>query len=213
MKVIQNWDNIQESGSFQRLKPGGYIIKILNVQDIPEKQYLKISFDIADGSEKGFFKKQFDSDTRTDKKWPSAGSFIRSYKDTAAGMFKGFIGAIERSNKNFTWMWDEKSLVGKVAGIVVAEEQYQNQKGQVRDRTYVASVRSVDVIKNGEFEVPEKKMLDASKATTAAPAPFANPFADDSASSVNPFENEPAPAASSDDVNPWSDDDDFNPFA
>ena len=211
MKAIQNWDNIQESGSFQRLKPGGYLIKILNVQDFPEKQYLKISFDISDGAEKGFFKKQFDSDTRAEKKWPNAGSFVRSYKETAAGMFKGFIGAVERSNKNFTWNWDEKSLVGKIVGIVAAEEQYQNQKGQVRDRTYVASVRSVDVIKSGEFEVPEKKMLDASKVTTAVSAPFANPFADDSAASVNPFENEPAPAASSDDVNPWDDSDD-NPF-
>lgn len=210
MKQIENWANIHESGSFHRLKPGGYLVKILNVQDVPDKQYLRISFDIADGSEKGFFKKQYDSDTRTERKWPNAGSFVRSYKDSAAGMFKGFIGAVERSNKGFAWAWDEKALVGKVVGVIIGEEQYQNQKGQVRDRTYVASIRSIDVIKSGEYEVPEKKLLDVAKATTATPAPFDNPFAADAEPSVNPFANEPAPAAATEDVNPWGDDE--NPF-
>ena len=63
MRRISDWANIKESGTFERLAPGGYIVKILNVKDFPEKEYLKISFDIAEGEKKGFFKKSFDNDT------------------------------------------------------------------------------------------------------------------------------------------------------
>lgn len=212
MRVINNWENIKENSGFEKLPVGGYIIKILNVQDVAEKGYLKVYFDIADGEYKGFFKKQYDGDTRADKKWPNAGSFVRSYKSTIESMFKGFVNAVENSNKNFKFDFDEKKLVGKQVGIVVGMEQYLNQKGQVRERTYVSAVRSVDTIKKGDFKVPELKMLDATKTTYSAPKPaepFVNPF-NDSAPTIDPFANaDSTPAAES---NPW-DDSDLNPFA
>ena len=125
MKRINNWENIQESTSFKRLMPNGYIVKILNVEDHPDKEYLKIYFDIVKGDDKGYFKKQYDSDTRKERKWPNAGTFIRSYKDSAASMFKGFVNAIEKSNKGYQWNFDEKTLVNKVVGLIIADEQYQ----------------------------------------------------------------------------------------
>lgn len=182
MRRINDWENIKESGTFERLAPGAYIVKILNVKDFPEKEYLKISFDIAEGEKKGFFKKSFDADTRDQKKWPNGGSFIRSYKQTAAGMFKGFVSAVEASNKGYTFDFEEQTLVGKVVGVVVGDEEFFNQKGQVRTRTYVNAIRSVDAIKSGDYKIPELKKLDASKVTTAAAttssAPFVDPFAD-----------------------------------
>lgn len=207
MRKIENWANIKENNGFEKLPVGGYIVKILNVQDVAEKEYLKVSFDIAEGDHKGFFKKQYDEDTRQDKKWPNAGSFVRSYKSTAESMFKGFANAIENSNKGFTFDFDEKKLVGKQVGIVVGLEEYLNQKGVVRERTYVSAVRSVDTIKKGDFKVPELKKLDPNKATSTAakPAePFVNPFSDDSSS--NPFADS-TPAAND---TPWGDD--SNPF-
>lgn len=210
MKRIENWENIKENSGFEKLPVGGYIVKILNVQNVEEKEYLKISFDIADGEHKGFFKKQYDGDTRADKKWPNAGSFVRSYKDSAASMFKGFTNAVENSNKNYKWDFDEKTLVGKTIGIVVGNEQYLNQKGQVRERTYVNAVRSVDTIKKGDFKIPELKLLDPTKTTTTVAKtaePFVNPFSDNSSDSMpDPFANTTA-----DDGNPWGDD--SNPFA
>ena len=206
MRKISDWDSIVESTSFKRLAPGGYIVKILNVEDNPNKEYLKISFDIVEGDEKGYFKKQYDNDKRETRKWPNAGSFIRSYKDSAASMFKGFVGAVERSNKGYMWNLEEKTLVGKLVGLIIADEQYQNQKGQIRERNYVAAVRSVDIIKKGEFDVPPLKELDGSKVqqTTAKPAPVTDPFANDA-----PAATEPAP----DYDNPWGGDDENNPFA
>ena len=210
MKAINNFDKIQESGSFEKLPVGGYIIKILAVDDVPEKEYLKIFFDINDGEKKGFFQKAFKDDTRAEKKWPNAGSFIRSYKENALPMFKGFTNAIKNSNKGYKWNFDEKSLVNKVVGVVIGEEQYLNQKGQVRTRTYVSAVRSVDTIKKGEFTVPELKKLDATKVSSnqTKQDDFVDPFAAQSNETVyNPFDNAATPT---EDSTPW---DDNNPFA
>ena len=205
MKRIENWENIQESISFKRLTPNGYICKILKVEDHSEKEYLKIYFDIAKGDDKGCFKKQYDGDTRKERKWPNAGTFIRSYKDSAASMFKGFTNAVEKSNKGYQWNFDEKTLVNKVVGLIIADEQYQNQKGQVRVRNYVAAVRSVETIEKGEYEIPALKELTTTKATTA---PANDPIPDfGDVFNTTPTDT-PTPAESE---NPW-DDSDENPF-
>lgn len=205
MKRINNWENIQESTSFKRLTPNGYICKILKVEDNPEKEYLKIYFDIFKGDDKGYFKKQYDGDTRKEKKWPNAGTFIRSYKDSAASMFKGFTNAVEKSNKGYQWNFDEKTLVNKVVGLIIADEQYQNQKGQVRVRNYVAAVRSVETIEKGEYEIPALKELTTTKTTTA---PANDPIPDfGDVFNTTPTDT-PTPAESE---NPWDDSDD-NPF-
>ena len=208
MKPIANWENVKENSGFKHLEPGAYFIKILKVENIEDKQYLKIYFDIADGSEKGCFKKQYDEDNcGENKKWPNAGTFVRSYKNSVAPMFRGFTNAIENSNKGYHWDWQEQTLVGKVAGVVIGDEQYLNQKGQVRERNYVAAVRSIDTIKKGDFKVPELKKLSTDKVANSSPAtfqPFQNPFDNNDAT---PFDSAPAVV----DENPWGDD--SNPFA
>lgn len=203
MKKISGYDKIQESGSFKKLPVGGYIVKILSAIDVPEKEYLRISFDIAEGPNKGFFAEEYKNDTREDKKWPNAGTFVRSYKEKALPMMKGFTTAVEKSNKNYTWNFDESTLKGKLVGLVIGEEEFVNSSGKMRTRTYVNAVRSVDIIREGKFEVPELKKLSADKVAASAPAasqPFQNPFDNDDS----------APAVVNE--NPW-DDSDVNPFA
>ena len=208
MKKISGYDKIQESGSFKKLPVGGYVVKILSAIDVPEKEYLRISFDIAEGPNKGFFAEEYKNNTREDKKWPNAGTFVRSYKEKALPMMKGFTTAVEKSNKNYTWNFDESTLKGKLVGLVIGEEEFVNSSGKMRTRTYVNAVRSVDVIREGKFEVPELKKLSADKAAASAPAasqPFQNPFDNDDAATFDS-----APAAVNE--NPW-DDSDVNPFA
>ena len=178
MKQINGFDKIQETSNFHRLPIGAYVCKIMNVEDVPEKEYLKIYFDVAEGDKKGYFSAQYKTDTREDKRWPNAGSFIRSYKEAALSMFKGFTNALEKSNKNYTWDFNEKGLVGKQICLIIGDEEYLNQKGQKRVRNYVQAVRSVEAFKNGDFTLPEMKKLDTTRATTAAPAPVVDPFAD-----------------------------------
>ena len=208
MKKINNWENIQESTDFKRLEPNGYICAIKKVEDVSDKEYLKVYFDIVKGDNKGYFQKLYDADTRNDKKWPIAGTLIRSYKESALSMFKGFCTAVEKSNKNYKWNFDEKTLVKKYIGLVIADEEYLNQKGAKKVRNYVASVRSVEAIENGDFTIPALKELDEAKIINNKKNeedfidPFANSTDDVEENKVemnNPFVND--------------DDDDFDPFA
>lgn len=200
MKKINNFDEIQESTGFRRLSPGGYICAIYHVEDVPNKEYLKVDFDIVKGDEKGYFKKLYDSDTRKDKQWPNAGTTYRSYKDNAIPMFKGFITAIEKSNKNFKWAWDESKLEKKYFGAVIGEEEYQNQKGAVKVRNHVVGIRSVEAIESGDFDIPELKKLDAASVTKQTNDNVVNPFADDEPPVKNQIDS------------PIADDDDDDPF-
>lgn len=209
MKKINDWENIKENSDFKRLEPNAYVCAIKSVEDVSNKEYLRICFDIVKGDNKGYFQKLYDSDTRKDKKWPVAGTLIRSYKESALSMFKGFITAIEKSNKNYKWNFDEKTLVKKYIGLIIADEKYLNQKGQKRVRNYVSSVRSLEAIEKGDFTIPALKELDESKIaeTNKKEEDFVDPFAnsnDDKEEETSVSESSP----------PWDDDDeDFDPFS
>lgn len=208
MRKINDWENIKETSDFKRLEPGAYICAIKVVEDVPEKEYLKVYFDIVKGDNKGYFQKLYDSDTRKDKKWPIAGTLIRSYKESALSMFKGFITAIEKSNKNYKWTFDEKSLVKKYIGLIIADEEYLNQKGQKKVRNYVAFVRSLDAIEKGDFTIPALKELDESKivGTQKKEEAFVDPFAENNDSVEENTSND------DENDNPWAEDDE-DPFA
>ena len=49
MKKIENFEQVKASGEFDQLKPGGYIGVLYKAEDESEKEYLKVSFDIAEG--------------------------------------------------------------------------------------------------------------------------------------------------------------------
>ena len=84
---------------------------------------------------------------------------FRSYKEKALGMFKHFTNCVENSNAGYTWAWDEKSLVGKFIGLVLGEEEYEKSDGSVGIRLYVKEVKTVQEIKDGNFKIPELKVL------------------------------------------------------
>ena len=81
MKSVSNWNEIEEQGNSERkmLPAGGYIGKILTVEDLPDKQYLKITWDISEGEYKG----NGASCLERNGFLPKAFSFIRSYKESA----------------------------------------------------------------------------------------------------------------------------------
>ena len=152
MKEISNYADVPENQGGEYEKPiGGFICKITSIENKQDKEYLYVEFDIAAGKFKGYFA---DTYQRVGF-W--AGKFIRSYKDTAAGFFKGFISAIEQSNKGYKWAWDEQTLVNKMIGLVLAEEEYMGNAGEVKTRLYVAQNRSVEAIRAGDFKVPALK--------------------------------------------------------
>jgi hypothetical protein len=162
MKVIENYGSVQvSSGEFARPTAGGYICKIMDVEDVPINEqgkgdYIRIEYDIADGDFKGYYKEQFE---RWGSNWNA--SFIRSYKEKALGMFKHFTNCVEKSNAGYEWDWNEKGLIGKVVGLVLGEEEYKNSIGEIKTKLVVSQVKTVEEIKNGDFKIPAPKKLVA----------------------------------------------------
>ena len=210
MRKINDFDKVQENGGgFKRIPDGAYIVGVKKVEDVSDKEFLRLELDICKGEYKNWYQQQYDADSRETKYWPRDGVLVRSYKEKALPFFKGFITAITKSNPKFEWKWNEQDLKNKVFGIVVGTEEYLKNNGGVRTRPYIDSVHSVEAIEKGDYTVPDVKKLDPTKTTSKPAEPFVNPFSD-SAPTIDPFANaDSAPAAES---NPW-DDSDVNPFA
>lgn len=169
MKKIENYENVQaNSGEFERPGAGGYVCLITNVEDVPmgadgKGDYLKIQFDIAHGDFAGYY-----SDLHS-KKGFWLGSFVRSYKESALGMFKHFTNCVEETNAGYKWNFEEKSLCGKFIGLVFGEEEYLDKERKVRTRTYVKDIKTTEQIKSGDFKIPELKKLPVD---TSVPSGF-----------------------------------------
>lgn len=155
-----DWNVVEEATEFERLVPGGYVAVITDVEDVEEKEYLKIYYDIAEDKFKDYFKQLCESKNF----W--GGHFIRSYKETALSFFKGFLTAIEASNRGFvanTFDGNISSLRGKRIGLVLSEEEYKSNDGKIKTRLYVSATRAADKIRQGEYKVNDLKKLDESQ--------------------------------------------------
>ena len=179
MKKINGWDDIQQYTRFKN-PVGGFICEIKTVEDVPEKEYLRVGYDIAEAlndDQKQFVGMYAKRKAERDFDYPST---VVSYKEQSLPFFKGFVTALEESNKGYEWDNDETKFVGKRIGFVIGEEEYEgkdkNGAPKVKVRTYVAERRSVQTIKDGDFEVPEFKKL-----TQATVERSANPFANNGA--------------------------------
>lgn len=157
MKKI-DMTNVQEAGEFPRLTAGAYICKITAVEDVSDKEYLKVSYDIAFGD----FKDYYAETRKNHPDWAWVGAYVKSYKSSALPMFKRFCSAISKSNGNFVFDGgsvnsDESTLVGKLLGIVLREEEYYSNSGDVRTRLVVHSEFPIGKLE--DQKVPEPKKL------------------------------------------------------
>jgi len=161
MKQV-NLANVQEASESKRLPAGVYICVIRNVEDVPDKEYLKVTYDIADGEYKGYY-----DDLRANHPdWGWVGAYVKSYKEKALPMFKRFCTAVSRSNAGFVFDGgavnsDERTLIGKRLGIVLQEEEYYGNDGEVRTRLSVAREFPVDEL--SKQKVPTLKKLQQEK--------------------------------------------------
>lgn len=156
MKQNINWGTVEEAKDFPRVKPGGYICRICDVEDNEQQEYLKISYDIADGEFKGHY-----SNLKTTMNY-SLPFFIRSYKEKAMPFFKGMLTALECSNKGFVadkFNNQPETLVGAYIGLILGEEEYVGSDGETKTSIRVQGIRSISSIKEGDFEIPKLKKL------------------------------------------------------
>ncbi len=161
MKQV-NLANVQEASESKRLPAGVYICVIRNVEDVPDKDYLKVTYDIADGEYKGYY----DELRANHPDWSWVGAYVKSYKEKALPMFKRFCTAVSRSNAGFVFDGgainsDERTLIGKRLGIILQEEEYYGNDGELRTRLSVDREFSVDEL--GNQKTPPLKKLPPEK--------------------------------------------------
>lgn len=165
------YENIEAAsgGNFKKLPAGGYIAEIKAVEDVPAKEYLKVIYDIATGEFKGFYGDDWG------KEHPYAHCMYWSYKEANKKYFKANMAAVDKTNlTDFNEqlkgnIFDEKQLVGQRLGLVIGYEEYRTDRGEIRQRTYVAAVRSGQAIGQGDFTVPELKRLEDKMPSTGSP--------------------------------------------
>ena len=157
-----NMKNIDAAGG-NRPGAGGYVIRITKVTNRVNKQDIEIEYDIAEGEYKDHYQDLFNRR----KFWGA--KFYKSYKDNALPFLRAFLETIIECNDNTDGLVigdfediDETKLVGKTLGLIYGLEEYIGNDGKKKTRPdhWNAEFVSPDIIRGGEFTVPELKPLE-----------------------------------------------------
>lgn len=161
---FSNYDATKAYTETKQLPKGGYVLKILAAEletTLKGGYAIKLSYDIAEGDFKGFFKEQYKENTSEDKKWKGVTKvFVPADSDPewSQRRFKTTMTAFEESNNGYHFDWDEQKLKGLLIGGVfnLKEWEYEGKTGWA---THFKSFYSVDAIRNEKFKIPEDEPL------------------------------------------------------
>jgi hypothetical protein len=174
MQKPNSFDDVKAGGDYTPIELGGHHATIMSVKEQmsrTNKNMVVVALDFAaNDRQAGYFKNQFDNDTRDDKKWPyQAVQYIvtEDADGKCSKSFKGFITAFERSN-DITTNWGDKfteQFKGKKIGVVYGEveEEYNGEIKTRRRIRWFCEDATVDSQK-----VPDKKLLPTTPANTPA---------------------------------------------
>ena len=162
----KTYDEISINEDFERLELGGHKGIIIKAEeytsDFSGKTSLKVYVDTAsDDKQPEYFKKQYENDTRIDRKYPNGAiKYVPiGEEENQIKMLKSFITAYENSNNcQFDWNKDWDQLKGKKIGIIFGQEEYTSQDGTTKLATKLNQFRSIDKVDN--VKIPKVKKLD-----------------------------------------------------
>lgn len=160
------YDEININEEFEKLELGGHKGIIIKAEeytsDFSGKKSLKVYVDTAsDDKQPEYFKKQYENDTRIDRKYPNGAiKYVPlGEEENQIKMLKSFITAYENSNNcKFDWEKDWEQLKGKKIGIIFGQEEYISQDGTTKLATKLNQFRSIDKVDN--VKIPKVKLLD-----------------------------------------------------
>ena len=169
IKKPSNWDTV-EVMEFDHapIELGGHKGIIMKAEEYTSPQSgktsLKVYVDTAsDDKQPEYFKKQYENDTRIDRKYPNGAiKYVPlGEEENQIKMLKSFITAYENSNNcQFDWNKDWEQLKGKKIGLVFGQEEYTSQDGTTKLATKLREFRSIDKVDN--VKIPKVKLLDGS---------------------------------------------------
>lgn len=169
MRNLSNSENYKKAQAYmqqERLPIGGYVLKILNVE-YKENDWgdqLILSYDVAEGDQKDFYKRNYQNQTTEDKKWKGT-TRINVPKDDGTEQdewkmrsFKSMVEAFEDSNQGYHWAWDENTLKDKLIGGVFNDKEWE-MNGRTGFFTNCHHLTSVENIRTGNFKIPDATLL------------------------------------------------------
>ena len=174
MKPIANWDKVKPAAERIQLPKGGYVVKILNSKlvEFPDKNdpsvvafsKLELSIDIIEGEYKGYYETDYRAQTMEDKRWKGV---VRQYvpKDDGSekdewtkSSFRAMTDAIEESNPEYHWDWNEAGLKGKIVGCLFRSEEW-DYNGSQGWATRPFKLIPANLIRDGKYKMPKDKPL------------------------------------------------------
>lgn len=160
-----DYDDVQVLGDYSLLPAGGYVCKVIRLEEVKSKngrEMIKVMLDIAEGDEKDRFRRQYDEDDRADKRWKC--NFFQLISDndgkTSRG-FKTFVEMCREENDNFNVEWGagfSECFKGKLIGMLFRREEYE-YNGKTGWNTKPYRVKDIEDIRTGNFKIPEDKPL------------------------------------------------------
>ena len=184
MKPINNYEKYQAyDNNTSQLPVGGYVFRISAVRyeqgQNGSSDRIVVAFDVAEGEFAGFFKKKFDADQNEDKKWKGTTTLYIPREDGSEQdnwtirKLKTFTNALEDSNPNYKWDWDENKWKGLMIGGVFGEI-YTVINGKQIKYTAFKTACSVGDIHAGKFRIPKPQYKNGAKPEGTAAAPQAD---------------------------------------
>lgn len=164
---LKDWEEVEavEMGDREVLELGGHEVVIIDAGLYKSEQTgntsLKVCVDIAgNDKQKGFFQKQFDNNSLSERKWPTGGTRYLSLKKESLQYTKGFIKALENSNNGFKFDTNKgwEQIKGLKCAAQFGLEEYLDTEGKTKTVTKLTQFRSLDKLK--EIKIPSVKMLD-----------------------------------------------------
>lgn len=156
-----------QASLFEQLPAGGYVAKIIQVDDRVWKGHSEpahmIHMDIAEGDYIGIYARN--NEHAEKERW--LGYWFAEPNDSSPDWLMSKVGGIQTSlaeSNNSVALGEPKKWKGKLIGVVVGEEEAESSSGTVYTRPYVSYVCSTERIRTGNFKVPKLKKLEGSSA-------------------------------------------------
>lgn len=164
MKKPAGYETAQAYTSFEKIKPGAYVVKIQSAEEV-EGQYgsrLNLVFDIAEGDFANYYTEQYKSSNFENAKYKGNFAIFLPKEDGSEQdektlrRLKTSIGIIEDSNPGFHWDWDEKKLSGLVVGMTFQDKEW-NYNGKTGFTAQPYGLATVYDVREGKIKTPEPK--------------------------------------------------------
>lgn len=187
IKRFGDYEKTQSYSNGGKLPGGGYVLKVENVRFEEGKNgnsdIIALMFDVAEGEQKGFFRRNFEAQSGEDKKWKGRMTIYcprddGSEQDTwTKRKFKTIMEHFEASNPGYSWNWDEMSLKGKLIGAIFGEINSVIDGKQIA-YTGLRFTESAENIRKGNFKIPDAQYKNGASANnkTSEPKTDSNGF-------------------------------------